>query len=483
MPESPAQEAQREMLSLVTARVRDADLRKPHYVDGALDLLSVCRQMAAQGLNNTLVRDDHAGTSRLGIFTTTNLRDALLRGVPPAALAVREVAQFDLIEIHPDAELFEALWLMVRHRVHRLLVRDGPGDAGVLGLLNQLDLVSFVANHSHIIALQIDDAASVLALQAAAERIDAMLALLHDGGIKIERVTRLVGELNRRLFARLWSLVAPADLVANSCLLVMGSEGRGEQLIKTDQDNALLLRDGYRHPDIVAIAARFNAALAELGYPPCPGQIMLTNPLWRSSVATFRDSLREWIYGADPEAPMRLAIFFDAAAVAGDAQLLQAAREHLDRILVGSDAFMARFAAAADQFDEPQNWWTRLTARSDEQPLDLKKLGTFPIVHGVRALSLKHQVRESGTADRLRRLVGAGHLDAVLGRDLQEALHYLMGLKLRHQLRQRAAGQRPDNNVRPSELSTMDGDQLKAALAIVKRFRTLLRQRFRLDAL
>ena len=81
---------------------------------------------------------------------------------------------------------------------------------------------------------------------------------------------------------------------------------------------------------------------------------MLTNPLWRSSVATFRDSLREWIYGADPEGPLRLAIFFDAAAVAGDAQLLQAAREHLDRIMVGSDAFLARFAAAADQFDAPQ---------------------------------------------------------------------------------------------------------------------------------
>jgi len=483
MPESPGQETQREMLSLVTARVRDAYLRKPHYVDGGLDLVSVCRQLAAHGLTNALVHDNHAGTSRLGIFTTTNLRDALLRDVPPAALAVREVAQFDLIEIHPDAELFEALWLMVRHRVHRLLVRDGPGDAGVLGLLSQLDLVSFVANHSHIIALQIDDAGSVAELKAAAERIDAMLALLHDGGIKIERVARLVGELNRRLFARLWSLVAPADVVANSCLLVMGSEGRGEQLIKTDQDNALLLRDGYQHPDIAAIATRFNAALAELGYPPCPGQIMLTNPLWRSSVATFRDSLRDWIYGADPEGPMRLAIFFDAAAVAGDAQLLQTVREHLDRILVGSDAFLARFAAAADQFDEPQKWWTRLTARSDEQPLDLKKLGTFPIVHGVRALSLKHGVHESSTVQRLLRLVQTRQLDADLGRDLLEGLHFLMGLKLRHQLLQRRAGQAPDNLVRPSELSTLERSQLKDALAINKRLRAMLRQRFRLDAL
>jgi CBS domain-containing protein len=478
---SSGSDTQREMLSLVTARVRDAYVRKPFFVDGALDLVSVCRELSAQGLTHALVRDAVGGQERLGMFTTTDLRDALLRSEPPAALAVREVARFGLIEVDADADLFEALWLMVQHRVHRLLVRDG---GVVLGVLGQLDLVSFVANHSHIVALQIDDATTVAELKAAAGRIDAMVSLLNDGGIKIERIARLVGELNHRLFARMWGLVAPAELVANSCLLVMGSEGRGEQIVKTDQDNALLLRDGFeQHPQLAEIAARFNAALAEFGYPPCPGNIMLTNPLWRSSETRLRETLREWAFGSDPQAPMHLAIFFDAVAVAGDPRLLVAAREHLDAMLAGSDAFLARFAAAADQFDEPGSWWTRLTARSDAQVLDLKKLGTFPIVHGVRALSLKHRVRERGTAERIRRLVEARHLDADLGRDLQEALHYLMDLKLRHQLRQRASGLVPDNGVRLSELSSMDGDQLKDALAIVKRFRTLLRQQFRLDTL
>ena len=240
MPESRGPESQREMLSLVTAKVRDAYVRKPFYVGGALDLVSVCRLLSQQGLTVALVQDARPGGERLGIFTTTDLRDALLRDTPPAQLAVREVARFGLIEIDADAELFEALWLMVRHRVHRLLVRDGDQVVGVLG---QLDLVSFVANHSHIVAVQIDEAASVDDLKAAAQRIDAMVELLHDGGIKIERIARLVGELNHRLFAKAWGQLAPAELVANSCLLVMGSEGRGEQILKTDQDNALLLRD------------------------------------------------------------------------------------------------------------------------------------------------------------------------------------------------------------------------------------------------
>ena len=145
------------MLSLVTSRVRHAYIRKPYYVEGGQDLISVCRALAERGLTHALVRDGTSGAERLGIFTTTDLRDALLRPEPPSQLAVREVARFQVVEVQADAEVFEALWLMVKHRVHRLLVKDGDQ---VLGVLGQLDLVSFVANHSHIVALQSDEAAS-----------------------------------------------------------------------------------------------------------------------------------------------------------------------------------------------------------------------------------------------------------------------------------------------------------------------------------
>jgi CBS domain-containing protein len=353
----------------------------------------------------------------------------------------------------------------------------------VLGVLGQLDLVSFVANHSHIAAAQIDDAESVADLKAAARRIDDMVAALHEGGIKVERVARLVCELNARLFARLWRLIAPAELQANSCLLVMGSEGRGEQILKTDQDNALLLRDGIDTDDVERVALRFNEALAEFGYPQCPGGIMLTNPLWRQPLSGFRATLRDWVYGADPDGPMRLAIFIDAARVAGDERLLDSARDHLQNILVDNDAFLARFAAAADQFSEASPWWNWLSTRRDGHLLDLKKLGTFPIVHGVRALALQRRVRAVGTVARLQELVALHAIDEPMARDVTDALHFLMNLKLQHQLQQRARGEVPGNLVKPSELGMLEREPLQDALAIVKRFRAFLRQHFRLDAL
>ena len=298
----------------------------------------------------------------------------------------------------------------------------------------------------------------------------------------------MVRELNAQVFARLWSFVAPAELVANSCLLVMGSEGRGEQILKTDQDNALLLRDGF---EFAAPGRRWprpsTRALIEFGYPRCPGDIMLTNPLWRAAAGHLpRTHARLDLRRTRPTAPMHLAIFMDAAAVAGDAGLLHAGaavrlrdparQRRLPGPLCGGGRPVRR---------TPVGWWARLTSprARDELPFDLKKLGTFPIVHGVRALALQAQVTHLSTAERLRALVERRRIDADLARDLTEALHFMMGLKLKNNLAQRQAGRAVDNLVRMSGLSTLERDRLQDALGIIKRFRQHLQQHFKLGAL
>lgn len=470
----------RDLASLMMSQVRDAYLRKPFFVDGSTDLLSLCRTMAGEGVTDALVRDG----ARIGIFTTTDLRDALLRSEPPGELSVGELARYEPISVSADAELLEALLLMLRHRVHRVLVQEGDEVVGVLG---QLELMSFVSNHSHLIALQVQQAGSVGELGEAARQIDGLIELLHEDGVRVEIIAGLVRELNRQVFSRLWTLLAPQPLRDNSCLVVMGSEGRGEQIVKTDQDNALLLRDGFDidRGELDALTARFSAALGEFGYPPCPGGIMLSRPLWSQTVAGFRASIRDWIHGADPEGPMNLAIFLDASAVAGDAGLLVQARDHVDRILVDSDAFYVRFASAAVRIGDPGGWWSRLTQlrARDESEVDLKKLGIFPIVHGARALALQYRLRVLGTAARLRALVARERIDEALARDLVDALHFLIELKLRNNLAQRRLGRLPDNRLQIASLGTLERDALKDSLAIVRRFRQWLARHYRLDSI
>lgn len=183
---------------------------------------------------------------------------------------------------------------------------------------------------------------------------------------------------------------------------------------------------------------------------------------------------------------MNLAIFMDARAVAGDAALLRDARTYAFRIMADSDAFFARFASAVDQFSEPfSGWWSRLAAlrgREESQVFDLKKLGIFPIVHGVRTLALEQHLDELGTVARLRALSDRQIVAPDLVRDLVEALHFLMTLKLRNNLRQRQLGQPADNLVALSSLGTLERDMLKDSLAIIKRLRQHLGLHFRMDA-
>lgn len=472
----------RELLSLMLVRVSDAYLQKPFYVDGQLDLVSVCRLLSEHKTGNALVRDVQDGLERIGMFTTTDLRDALLRPTPPTQLAVRDVARFDLVTVAPDAELFDALLIMLRHRVHRVLVKDGDT---IVGVLSQLDLMSFMSNHSHLIMLQAEQARSVTELQVAALQVDDTIKLLQRGGMRIEIISRLVSELNSQIFARLWALLAPPELVQNSCLLVMGSEGRGEQILKTDQDNALLLRDGYQHPRLADMTQKFSAALLAFGYPPCPGNIMVTNPMWCQSLGSFRQTIGQWLYADNPEGKMHLAIFMDARAVAGDATLLQNARDFALNQAIGSNTFISRLASAIDQFPEPSSaWWNRLPllGSRETETFDLKKIGTFPIVHGARALALEYRLEALGTVERLQALANQQVLPAALVRDLIETLRMLMTLKLRNNLRQRALGQAISNLVELSSLGTLDRDQLTDALGIIRQFKQFLRLHYRLES-
>jgi CBS domain-containing protein len=471
---------QHELQSLTMARVDEAFLRPAHFVDAGTDILSVVKVFQAHRTSNVLVRDDRAQPARLGIFTATALQRAILDGRPLDQLAVGELSTFSLIRVQPSDQLGDAMALMLQRRVHRVVVADGDQ---ILGVLEALDLFSFLANQSHLITVQIEEARDLAGLSQAAARITRMIAMLHRGGSRVNLIARLVQQLNARLFERAWRLVAPADLVANSCLFVMGSEGRGEQLLKTDQDNGLVLRDGYEPPaDLQAICERFSATLGDFGYPECPGRVMVNNTQWRKPVGEFAQTVRQWLIMPDGDSLMNLAIFMDAHAVCGDARLLEDVQAALMKLATDNDAMLNRFAAAIDAFGTTTGWWNRLLGLGeDDRRLNLKKEGIFPLVHGVRSLALAHRVTETGTAGRISALVAGGHLPADMGTDLTDSLHFFMGLKLKAGLAELDTGKPVTGAIDLARLSSLDRDLLKDTLGVVKRFKSLLRHRFHLE--
>lgn len=474
--------SQHELQSLSMARVDEAFVRPAHCVDASTDIVSVVRLFQAERTVNVLVRDRRSVPPRMGIFTATALQRAILHGTPLDQLPVGELANFNLVTVRPSDPVGEALAVMLRHKVHRVVVAEGEH---IHGILETLDLFSFLSNHSYLITVQILDAQDLDALQAPAAQITRLIGLLHRGGTRIDMIAAQVRELNSRLFERAWALVAPPALVANSCLFVMGSEGRGEQLLKTDQDNALVLRDGFECDDLQAICARFSEALQSFGYPPCPGHIMLSNPQWCQPASAFARQVREWLLMPTPESLMNLAIFLDAHAICGDTRLLDELRGNVAGMLVDNQVVLARFAAPLNQFAESSGWrgWLGLSEGPDHAAMDIKKAGLFPLVHGVRSLALEHGVAATGTAARIEALVAQGALTAAQGTDLTQSLHFFMGLRLKAGLADLAAHRAVTGEVTVARLNSLDRDLLKDTLAVVKRFRTQLQQRYRLDAL
>ena len=474
-------QSQHELQSLTLSRVDEAFVRPPHFVDSHTDVLSVVKVFQAQRTASVLVRDTSTSPERLGIFTAKTLQRAILTGIPLDQQPVGPLSNFDLITIQPSDQVGDALALLMRHRVHRLVVADG---ARVVGVLEALDLFSFLSNHSHLITVQVEAATDIAGLAQAATQITRMVTSLYRSGTRVSLIARLVQDLNARLFERAWQLIAPADLVANSCLFVMGSEGRGEQLLKTDQDNGLILRDGYTPPEYLdAICLQFSHALTAFGYPECPGHIMVSNPLWRKSAYEFGQMVQQWLLMPDADSLMNLAIFLDAHPVCGDAHLLAHAQQALMRLATDSDVMLARFAASIDAFGQSQGWWNRLLGLADQQGLHLKKEGIFPLVHGVRSLALAEHLQETSTIARIEALVGKSVITPALAADLTQSLHFLMGLKLKAGLTEMDTQQAVSGLVDVAKLSTLERDLLKDALGVVKHFKGLLRSRFKLDAL
>ena len=474
--------SQHELQSLTLSRVDEAFLRPAHFVEADTDILSVVKVFQAQRTASVLVRDPQSVPPRLGMFTATALQRAILDGRPLDQLAVGELANFSLIEVRPSDQLGDAMAVMLKRRVHRVVVAEG---AQVLGILEALDLFSFLSNQSHLITVEIEEAKDLAGLSQAAARITRMMAMLYRSGSRINLIAKLVQQLNARLFERAWQLIAPPELQANSCLFVMGSEGRGEQLLKTDQDNGLILRDDFAAPaNLTDICQQFSSALAGFGYPECPGHIMLSNPQWCQSASAFGQMTRQWLMLPDADSLMNLAIFMDAHTVCGNARLLAGVQDGLMNLASGNDALQSRFAAAIDAFTSSVGWWNRLLGLGEgEQYLNLKKEGIFPLVHGVRSLAMAHRLTETGTAARIAALVRDGWLEADLGTDLTDSLYFFMGLKLKAGLAEIDTGKPVTGTVSLARLSSLDRDLLKDTLGVVKRFKAFLRHRFHLDAL
>lgn len=463
-----------DMAEFMLAKITDATVREPLVVEEGTSIKHATELMRTHKADCVLVRRG----GRYGMVTGTDLLDAVVINGLPLENDVAQIASFRLITIDHQDYLFNALVMMTQQQIERVVVMDGQAMVGVVELT---DVLSYFSSHSHVIGLRIERAGTIDQLREAAQGLNDLIKALISSGVKIRFTMDLLAAMNGRIISKLFDLTIPADMQPHVCLIVMGSEGRGEQIMKTDQDNALIYRENLVWPNMQQTMNRFSENLISFGFPPCPGRIMVSNAEWVNSVGDWTQRLSDWAATCDGNALMSLAIAVDAKPVAGNEALFKVARNWFLRHLRNNDVFFSHFARAAVEFDTPLTFFGNL---KDKGQLDIKKGGVFPIVHGIRTMALEHRILKTNTFQRIETLVEQGIMQVQHGSDLSEALALFIQLRLRQQIRRAEDsldGLDPTpNRIDLQQLNKLERDLLRDALHVVKGFKKHLATRYHL---
>ncbi len=465
---------QNELTPFMVARVDEIYLHAPCIVGAPQSIKEALELMARTNAKVILVENEGV----MGIVTDTNLRKQVLLAEKSVNDAIGDIATYGLVTIERSDFLFNALLLFTKYGIKRLVVTE---EGRIVGILEQLDLLSHFANHTHLIAASIERATSIDELESIERSLMQVVRSLTSKGVRVRYVSKLVSELNAKVYRKVFEMAVPEALQNRCCLVVMGSEGRGEQVLRTDQDNALIIADTEDEKRFAPYMEQFNENLLRLGFPKCSGNIMVSNPYWRRSVSGYKKQISEWIESLDEETLQSLSIFLDAHCVAGDQSLLDECRSYLFERFEGRSDVLAHVAKATLAFDTPLSLFSGfvLGRAEHESELDIKKGGIFAIVHGIRVLSLEHKIETTNTTERIKELNNIGLFDKRFASELIEAYDTLLSIRLRSMLAQKQV-LKEQNYVNPKLLSKADRDLLKDAFKIVNTFKKFLTYHFHL---
>jgi CBS domain-containing protein len=428
------------------------------WVEPGVTVGEAARLMGVERISSVLVR-----TRPPGILTDRDLRTRVLGAGLGPDVPVTKVMSQPLRTTSAETPLYDAWSILLEAGLHHLPVtRDGE----IVGVLTSTDVLRSTSQGPVALLRNIERLPSRANLPGYAARITEMASSLLAGGLDAMVIAGLVARLNDALLRPIlrWAEEDLGPPPAPYAWIVFGSEGRMEQTLLTDQDNALVYADeGAAHADYYrALAERVNADLEAAGYPPCPGGYMARH--WHGPLSDWLKRFEGWIEVPTPKALLVSCIFFDFRRVGGTLDL-----EPLEALIDRAKerpVFLRLLAKEALEFHPPPMLLLRL--RGESSVVDLKSHGISPIVGLARRFALEVGARSRSTLARLERSAHAGLLDGETAATISETYRFLLGLRLRLQLRMAAEGRPVGNKVKLAELGEIERSRLKDAFRAIR---------------
>ena len=433
--------------------------------------------MVERGISSVFVEE---GGAIVGIVTERDiLRQCLAAADKTAAVQVGDIMSAPVFSVRAADYVFVALGRMARRNVRHLLVTDAEGHGA--GVLTARSLLKVRAGDTLRLGDELADATDARGLAHVRAQLPHLARQMLAEDVDALNVSSVISAVYCDMTRRAWDIAVAAmaaegrgPVPAPVSVLVLGSGGRGESMLKPDQDNALVhLGSDADDAWFAEAAERMNDILDAAGVPFCKGDVMARNPYWRRTLKGWDGQLHDWIQTKDPHAIMMTDIFFDFVVVAGDPAPARALRDLARDTVRRAQVFLTFIGARLEEYTPPIGLLGRF--RTENGRLDLKMKGLMPIVGGVRAMALQHGITATSTRGRLDGLVAAGVLGPDDADQVADAHAVLQRLVLDQQLADLAAGQAPGNRVEVARLGPRTRRRLKGVLGGIEGMKLMVK--------
>jgi CBS domain-containing protein len=418
------------------------------------------------------------GGALAGILTNVDLRDRIIaEGLPPTT-PVGSVMTRQPITLQAESLACDALLTMRERTVRHLPVVH---DDRLVGIVTNTDVLRRQIGYPGYLSGNILRRNTPASIAEVVAQVPHLLVMLVETGETAHRIGMIISSIADITTFRLLQLAEerlgppPIPYV----WVASGSQARQEQTGLSDQDNCLILDDSFdaaEHGAYFTNLARFVCdGLDACGYVYCPGEMMAVTPKWRQPLARWRKYFASWINEPDSEAQMLASVMFDLRPIRGDTRLFDELQSWTLEKAKRNSVFVVHLATNALSHTPPLGFFGRLVqivGGEHHQQLDLKMLGTVPIIDLARVYALRAGIPLTNTHDRLIGAARAGALSNAGKQDLIDALEFLAMVRLRHQSECIRRGKRPDNLVSPEDLSRIERQHLRDAFGIVRRIQS-----------
>lgn len=430
-----------------------------------------------------------AGGAPVGMFSVRHLRKSLAAaGAGVAQLKVRDHMRQGLLTIGSRDYVYQAVLKMARHNIFRLGVVDPKGK--LVGLITATDLLKLHTTTPLYLFQEIEEARSVEDLHLLGLKMLDLVRIALAAHTDIKGIVLLISGFNDAMAVRLIHLLAEREgirLPEGAAYLVLGSEGRGEQTLRTDQDNAIVYRDdlpAHKVRQIERFAERLVEGLEAIGVPRCPGNIMASSPLWRRSLSDWKGQLQHWITTPTPENVLNFGMFQDLRPLYGDEGLCRELRQFICTTAQRNAYFFPNMADHVVRFPTPFTLFGRIRVEPGgayKGKLDLKKAGIFAITAGATLLSLEAGKMGGTTWEKLERLGKQRIFSRGDLKHINSAFGYLVRLRLLRQLQEGSGNEEAARHVDPQAMTDKEREELRQALSGVNTFLWIFRDHYNLD--